>query len=396
MRLNHQIDLGYCTNIHRGETWEETFRGLKLHTNAVRERVSPNSPYGIGLRLSAEAAAELSGDEKQRGEFRDWLEKTNSYVFTINGFPYGAFHGTRVKEQVYAPDWTTNERVEYTNQLFDLVCEFAPEGQSVSVSTLPGSFKEFIRPETRSDQLFAIGHNLRRTGLHIEELRQKTGRDIHLGLEPEPLGLFETSEETVEFFDRLTAELDDEERGRVLRNIGVNYDTCHLAIEFEEPEDAIGRIRGSGIRISKIHLSSALRLRPDAKSISRLGDFVDEVYLHQVVVQDGGKVTERFRDLPDAFAWAKSSPDSLGDEWRVHFHVPVHTQPEAIFQDTRDHVTGTLKLLGNDPGWCQHFEMETYTWEVMPEAMRSGNVVDQLVAEYDWCLGEFRKCGLAD
>lgn len=395
MRLKHQIDLGYCTNIHRGETWEETFQGLKLYTNAVRERVSPNDPYGIGLRLSAAAAAELAGNEGQRTEFRNWLDRTNSYVFTINGFPYGAFHGTRVKEQVYAPDWSTNERVEYTNRLFDLVCELAPEGQSVSVSTLPGSFKEFIRPETRDEQLFAINQNLRRTGLHIETLREKTGRDIHLGLEPEPLGLFETSAETVQFFDRLTAELDDRERGRVLTNIGVNYDTCHLAIEFEDPRDAIGRIRGSGVRISKIHLSSALRLKPEAETIARLGDFVDEVYLHQVIVQKGGEVTERFRDLPDAFAWAKDHPDALGDEWRVHFHVPVHTQPEAIFQDTRDHVSGTLALLGESPGWCEHFEMETYTWEVMPEAMRSGNVVDQLVAEYDWCLGEFRKVGLA-
>ena len=78
-------------------------------------------------------------------EFQRWLGQNDCYVFTINGFPYGQFHGTRVKEQVYAPDWTSPERLVYTNLLFDLLAELLPDGVEGSVSTLPGSFKEFIR-----------------------------------------------------------------------------------------------------------------------------------------------------------------------------------------------------------------------------------------------------------
>ena len=174
----------------------------------------------------------------------------------------------------------------------------------------------------------------------------------------------------------------------------MNYDTCHLAVEFEEPAAAISALRSSGIRISKIHLSSDLRLQPTAESVGRLAAFHDEVYLHQVIVSDGARVIQRFRDLPDAFAWYESA-ENPGREWRVHFHVPIHAHPEALFADTRDHISGLLTLMGDDPGWCGHFEMETYTWEVMQEAMRSGDVVEQLVSEYDWCLGEFRRCGLA-
>lgn len=394
MQLGHGIHLGYCTNIHRGETWEETFHGLDRHTRRVREAVCPAGvPYGIGLRLSADAAGELAVDRGKVDAFRRWLDETGCYVFTINGFPYGKFHGGRVKEQVYAPDWTRPERLTYTCQLFDLLCAIAPPGAEVSVSTLPGSFKEFITDE--AGQGAAIVENVRACAAHLDRLRDQTGRDLHLGLEPEPLGWFETTPETVAFFDRLLDGLGRDEAESVRRHIGVNYDTCHLAVEYESPTEAIGRLRGAGIRVSKIHLSSALTLAPSTASRDRLRAFQDDVYLHQVVVREGTAVTRRFRDLPPALDWAESAGAAIGDEWRVHFHVPIHAQPDrAFFGDTRDHVSGVLDLLGREPGWCTHFEMETYTWEVLPPEMRSSDVVDQLVKEYGWCLAEFDRVGL--
>lgn len=395
MRLKHGIHLGYCTNIHRGETWAETFAALRTHTDAVRRRVSPDRPYGIGLRLGAAAAQELVAKPEERAAFRRWLDETNSYVFTINGFPYGAFHGTRVKEQVFAPDWSTPERLRYTTQLFDLLDEFAPPGMEASVSTLPGSFKEFIHPDTRSEQLAAIRVNLRACSDHIERLRERSGRDLHLGLEPEPIGLFENTAETVAFFDDLLGDARGEERERLLRNLGVNYDTCHFAIEYEEPAAAIGAIRDAGIRISKVHLSSALKLKPSHEALERLGEFAEGVYFHQVLIAGGGRIVRRFRDLPEALAWQREAKEDPGEEWRVHFHVPLHTPPEACFNDTRDHLSGLLALLAESPGWCRHFEFETYTWEVLPPSMRTRDVVDQLVSEYDWCLSQFDRVGLA-
>jgi len=106
MLLNHGIHLAYCTNVHRGGDWEETFQSLQEDVMRVRKEVSPDQPYAIGLRLSAQAAKDLS-DSQRFLEFQRWLEVNQSYVFTIKGFPYGDFHGTRVKEQVYVPDWAT-------------------------------------------------------------------------------------------------------------------------------------------------------------------------------------------------------------------------------------------------------------------------------------------------
>ena len=105
MQLNHSLQLAYCTNIHRGETWTETFHALQNYALAVRAKVCPQKRFAIGLRLGERAAVELS-ERDTLLEFHRWLEKNAGYVFTINGFPYGQFHGTRVKENVYRPDWS--------------------------------------------------------------------------------------------------------------------------------------------------------------------------------------------------------------------------------------------------------------------------------------------------
>jgi hypothetical protein len=388
MKLNHGIHLAYCTNVHRGETWAETFGTLERHTLPVRRRVASGQPYAIGLRLGQRAAAELAQPGTLTA-FRRWLDANNCYVFTINGFPYGSFHGTRVKEQVYAPDWSTPERLAYTNQLFDLIAILVPQGLSGSVSTVPGTFKAWA--ENDSARRAAIFKNLTACARHIEAVSQRTGRDLHLGLEPEPCCQFETTTETVAFFDGWRAS--DPAVSGLLRHVGVNYDCCHLAVEFESPIEALDRLANAGLRLSKLHLSSALSVRPNAEGRAALAAFVEPVYLHQVVVGRGETVRRRYVDLPDALASAE--PAQADDEWRVHFHVPLHAAPGAPFSDTRDHLLGALDWLQAHPDACQHLEMETYTWEVLPAALRLG-IEEHLTREYAWTLDACAQRGLAD
>jgi hypothetical protein len=389
MQLRHGLHLAYCTNVHRGENWAETFAGLDQHTLAVRRRVGTDAPFAIGLRLSNQAAVELS-EPAVLLDFQRWLGKNDGYVFTINGFPFGRFHGGRVKEQVFAPDWAQPERLDYTNRLFNLLAQLVPPGVEGSVSTLPGSFKEFVESP---DQIAAIRKNLWSSVEHIARLTERSGRVLHLGVEPEPLGLFENTAETIDFFSALR----DEHPGdpRLNAHLGVNYDTCHFALQYESAREALDRFRRDDIRISKLHLSSALKVRSTPETCAALGAFVDEVYLHQVIVRAPGGELTRLRDLDLALARA-AQPGYEPEDWRIHFHIPLHSPASALFDNTSNHLLEAFDVLRESPALCSHLEIETYTWEVLPPTLKNESVVNQLVREYEWSLEQLTRRGLAN
>jgi hypothetical protein len=423
MQLNHGLHFTYCTNVHRGENWPETFHGLDQYTLAVRRQVGTSAPFGIGLRLSNQAARELADPATLRA-FQRWLDQHGCYVFTINGFPYGRFHGGRVKEQVFAPDWSTRERLDYTNLLFDLLVQLLPPDVEGSISTLPGSFKEFVYGRGcdassqkcgsgASPQLAAIRNNLWSCVEHIARLSERTGRTLHLGVEPEPLGLFENSVETVEFFGALREEHPNDPR--LNAHLGVNYDACHFALQYESAREAMERFRRHDIKISKLHLSSALKVRPTPEVRAALRAFADDVYLHQVIARAPDGTLTRYKDLPLALEMVASGimpasnhqPSTINHpEWRIHFHIPLHTPPVSLhevarggsplFDNTTDHLLELLDVLVENPKLCPHLEFETYTWEVLPPELKNERVVTQLVREYEWCLSQLSELGLAN
>ena len=379
--------LTYCTNIHPGETWPEVLTSLKRHLPAVRQEASPDQPFGLGLRLGA-PAAEALGKPAALAELKSLLEAENSYVFTINGFPYGSFHGRRVKEQVYAPDWSTPERLSYTNALADILVEILPDGMTGSFSTVPGSFAPWA--EGRVD---LIVDNLVRAAAHLARISDDTGRVIALALEPEPRCQLEMIGETATFFETglfgaravsLMAEVGGLSRAAaeaaLRRHLGVCYDVCHAAVEFEDPKGSLELLRSKGIAIPKLQLSSALRIPEVSRdTAAQLRPFDEPVYLHQVVARNGSDFT-RYLDLPDALADLDAT---LGSEWRVHFHVPVFLHEMEHFSTTQDFLREILVLHREQP-ISEHLEVETYTWDVLPERYRGTAVSTAIARELNW------------
>jgi len=377
--------LAYCTNIHPAESWEKTFEVLKTHTLVVRDKVTTsNDPFAIGLRLSARAAEELLAPNKLT-EFKKWLGQENCYVFTINGFPYGDFHGTRVKEKVYQPDWSTSERLKYTNHLFVILSELLPAGVDGSVSTLPGSFKEFEADE------YLLFSNLHTCARFIENLSVESGQDLHLGLEPEPLGHFENTEESIAFFERFHAWANEQNLSTeiIQQRIGINYDTCHFALEFEDCQTSLDALRAAGLRISKVHLSSALAFNPRSdQALTAIKAFDEPTYLHQVIIQFSNGSLQRIKDLPEFFASVDSKTLDLEKSvnGRIHFHIPLYAEPTAPLSSTQGHAEDAINYLKTHPGFCTHFEIETYTWGVLPQDLQLP-IEDQIAQEYAWVLG---------
>ena len=205
--------------------------------------------------------------------------------------------------------------------------------------------------------------------------------------------MFETTPETISFFEMLLRRSDNEEVTR--KRIGVNYDCCHLAVEFEDAHEGLNSLKNHGIRLSKLHLSSALSAKPTHQNLEKLKDFIEPVYLHQVAMGKNGKCIGRIKDLDLAIEAQTQGKLPQSDEWRIHFHVPLHASPGEDLGDTRLHVIDTLFWLNQNPDTCKHLEMETYTWEVLPKELQAGSVIEQVGKEYRWTLNQMEKIGFS-
>lgn len=392
MRLAHGIDPTYCTNIHRGESLEEVRAALERHLPEVARRVAAERPFGLGLRLSA-IAAEALDDPRRFADFAEFLAGLDVRVFTLNGFPYGPFHGTRVKEEVYQPDWSTPERLAYTNRLGDLLARLLPEDEEGSISTVPGTFRPLAQEAPRVE---AIATNLLRATAHLVDLERRTGRRIALAVEPEPACMVETTEEFVRFFeDRLLvrgalaefarfADLSRSAAEEALRrHLGICFDVCHAAVAFEEVEESLDLLERRAVAVPKLQLSAALRLSPvTPDTAALLQPFDDAVYLHQVVARTAAGRLHRHTDLADARAALASGEEA--EEWRVHFHVPVFmAELEGPLSTTQDVLARALARHRERPV-SRHLEVETYTFEVLPEAFRQVEIGEAIARELLW------------
>lgn len=415
------IHVGYCSNIFPAESLADTRAQLLEHMVRLRAVVAPREPMGVGLRLSDLASREILEGDALRA-FADDLAEAGLYVFTINAFPFGRFHGGKVKEGVYLPDWTAPERRDYSiraaRALAGLLARApalegirgaAPEG---SVSTVPLTFKEFAGRDAGHDaaldadaagasdaraRLDAMIANLADCALAYERLSLETGLDLHLGLEPEPLCLIETSAETVAFFedelwhrgpDRIAREVASRAEAEAIlrRRIGVCHDACHMAVEFETPAEGVERYARAGIRASKVQISSALRVRPDAASLAELERFADAVYLHQTIARFRDGRVERRKDIAPALRDFAPRLAEI-DELRVHCHVPLDLREHRGLASTSDFVDGLLAELAARSDFAPaHFELETYTRDVLPEELRRDGIDAMLARETNWFL----------
>tara|TARA_B100000780_G_scaffold15250_1_gene10134 strand:- start:6413 stop:7621 length:1209 start_codon:yes stop_codon:yes gene_type:complete len=392
----HNSYLTYCTNIHAAEEWSKVIYNLKMFLPEIKKDVSNNKNFGLGLRLAASAAKDLK-NEKTFEEFKDFLKDSNTYVFTINGFPYGNFHGQPVKENAYKPDWSSDLRLSYTNLLAEHLSKLLPDGIEGSISTVPGTYKPWTQGKNGDKLIESIVYNIIKHISHLIKIKQSTGKEISLALEPEPYCFLETIAETISFFqNRLFSKtsieflsnltkLNFSDSEKALRfHLGICYDVCHAAVEFENPKQSILDIQNAGIRIPKLQLSSAIKIPNVNENTYEVLKSLDEpVYMHQVV-EKKGTTLNRFSDLSDAF---RTIDKSFGSEWRIHFHVPIFLKQMDQFHTTQDFLKEILNIHKNSP-ISQHLEVETYTWDVLPSNYRDTPVNQAIARELNWVIGQ--------
>ena len=398
LKITKKGQLTYCTNIHPGETWPAVLKSLK-NALAVRDKIGLKKPFGIGLRLSAQAAEQL-GTRKKLKAFKRWLKDNNCYIFTMNGFPYGDFHGEVVKDRVHAPDWTTKERVVYTKQLFDQLAILLPKGMDGGVSTSPISYRFWHKTPSQLKEATEKGvKNMIKIVAHLVKIKAKTGKILHLDIEPEPDGILENSKEFFQFFEKdllkkgiplLVKQLDcspKKAKKAILEHIRLCYDVCHFAVEYENPKPILKKLKKKGIKVGKIQISAAIKTKLDnnKKAIQRIKEsllpYNESTYLHQTVFRNKkGKLTQ-YSDLGPAL---KVINNKKFTELRTHFHVPIFTDTYGNLQSTQDEIVKVLKLWKAKP-FTNHLEVETYTWDVLPDNNQL-SLVDSIYRELDWVI----------
>lgn len=388
--------LTYCSNIHPGQDWKEHFSVLKSSIPEIKAAVSPQETMGIGLRLANQASIDLS-EKANFDAFKNWLVANDCYVFTMNGFPYGNFHNVVVKDKVHAPDWTTPERTDYTIRIFGLLANLLPENlEEGGISTSPLSYRFWWKtPASLQEATKNATKNILLVVEALIDLKEKTGKTLHLDIEPEPDGILENSQEYIEWYKNYLIPMGIE----LLKNKGFSsekaietikmhiqlcYDVCHFAVGFEAPQDIIDSLVKEDLKVGKIQISSALKVdfSSDAEEkLKVIAQYNEPTYLHQVVAQREDGSFQQFRDLTEAI----DGFDTNISSWRVHFHVPIFLEQYGLLSSTQSDIVNTINVHKQKP-FTNHLEIETYTWGVLPTEFQAP-LNDSIIREINWVKG---------
>jgi hypothetical protein len=399
LNLGNLGHLSYSTLVHPGDTWDQMWESLTFYLPKVKQRVAPRESFGVSLRLSAQSAAHLASDRAARDKFKKFLADNDMYVYTVNAFPYGSFKGTLVKEQVYEPDWRSEERTRYTIDVAEVLADIAPATISPSIQSAPLGFKPRV---TGEDVIDSFTQHVLRVTARLIELEARTGRCVTLALEPEPYCFLETTDETVAYFQKVLysghsvlalaklARLPVSEACVELRrHVGIVFDIGHQSVGFEEIPVSLQKLVDATIPIFKLQEVAAMRIPQVTDSIIEiLGRFANSVYLTQTVEKRDGRFT-RFLNLEDAFRAWKHDPGGSAREWRTHFHVPVFLETLGAFGTTRFAIEQALQFHKLTP-LSRQLEIETYTWDVLPENLKTGDIVDYVCREIEWVRDQLK------
>ncbi len=413
-RPEARIRLAYCLNVHPGETLEEVLAGIEGVTVPLARRFAGAGCFGAGLYVAAGLARRPAAPEGRADLDRlaGTLADAGLDPFTANAFPYGGFHSAGLKAGVFRPTWAEPERLAFTLDAARVLVACAraagdggaPRG-GLSLSTHTGRHGPFADESERA----AAAAQLARAALALARLGEEAGVRLRLALEPEPgASAGDTAaglrwiEHVREEGPRLVPEEPRAELERALEeSLGLCLDTCHSAVEFEEPAAAADLALGAPL--AKLQATSALSLvdpaaRPEARAALLALD--EPRYLHQLTARHPGGVA-RLMDLPELAAALARGERAWCEarEWRCHFHVPLDQERwgtgAADLGTTVDHALSILgRVLASPerwPGGELHLEVETYTWDVLPG--RPASLAERLAAELERVLAACAAAG---
>jgi len=171
-----------------------------------------------------------------------------------------------------------------------------------SIQTAPLGFKANV---TNSAVVASYTEHVLEVVAHLVDIEQRTGRTVTLALEPEPMCFLETTPETIAYFERHLYSGDAAERlgrltglpassahGALRRHLGIVFDCCHQAIEYEDMGTSLQALRDAGIPVFKLQEAAAVRVSEvTAETVEVLERYADTIYLTQTFERRDGQLT---------------------------------------------------------------------------------------------------------
>jgi sugar phosphate isomerase/epimerase len=384
--------LTYSTLVHPADNWEQLYQSLTTYLPKVKARVAGNKSFGVCIRLAAKTAETLVNSPAERDKLKTFLSDNDMYIYTANAFVYGHFKGDKVKEEVYEPDWRGEERTQYTINVAEVLADVCPKGIAPSIQSAPLGFKPRV---TGDDVVAAYTDHVLRVVAHLIELESRTGSTVQLALEPEPYCFLETTDETIAYFrDHLYSGAAVEKLAKLARvpiteanealrrHLGIVYDICHQAVEYEDITASLQKLVDAGVPVFKLQEAAALHVPEVTQgAVDTLKRYAKTIYLTQTLEKRDGKII-KYLNVEDAIAAFEHDPHGKR-EWRTHIHVPVFLDDLGQFRTTRFAIEDALRFHKQKP-LSRQLEIETYTWDMLPDSLKTGDIVEYVSREIEW------------
>lgn len=382
--MKNKYIITYCSNIFKNNNISELFYNLDTYNKELTQYTH------ISICISNKIIKALK-EKKNIEKILTWNKLNRKKITLINGFVYKRFHQKKIKENIYYPDWTKKERSNFTNDTIFFAQKINRTSKVCGISTLPITYKLWMKNDVKYNikKCIFFFFDLLKILINIKKYKNIL---IHIDIEPEPFCLLETCNDFVNFFKlwllpelkkkiKIYLNINSKKATHLItKHFNLCFDLCHSAVMFEDSKTSLNLVRKSNIKIGRIQISSAIKIKKiNKKQFEKLNFLNNSPFLHQALVKMKNQKLKK-KD----FEQIKTLKKYLIKEVRIHCHIPIYIKYISKYIGTTqtELKNSLINILQHND--TKNLEIETYTYNVLYK--KKNNKIKSMIKEYTWLI----------